>query len=161
MLFNIIFIVLILIMFYTLGFCAGELSANKRHFKLLTEATTRFKHGDEEPPKTVQNAKKPGYIIAVSHYPNGRGHGAGYFAYLQYYDTFEEVLECVLHMRYDDEIMEVIRGDGAGVGAFEYEMEQSGHSVSGIIFYPFKDSGLCKMRTKDDGKGNLIWSDLQ
>lgn len=96
------------------------------------------------------------YVCAVQYYPNCRGHEAGYYHSLQFFKTFKDVLNYAIKEIAENELMWLHTIEGHCKGRFIYEI--SGHSCSGIIFE--NTDGEHKLRTMDDGKGNLIWKEM-
>ena len=95
-----------------------------------------------------------GFVCAVQYYPNCRGHDEGYYHSVQFFKTFQQVLDYAIKEIAENEIVGFYSKTGEHLGEFKYEI--SGHNASGIKF----ESETIKLRTIDDGNGNLIWKEV-
>lgn len=92
------------------------------------------------------------YFCPVESFPNCRACDGGYYSHIKFFNSLKELLEWALKTKDDYAIAEIHRVHNEKFDAFiKYELGQ--HRCNGIRFELRK----MKLRTIDDGKGNLVW----
>lgn len=89
-------------------------------------------------------------ICPYEHYPNCRGHDAGYYAGTLFFKDHTDMLQWVLDNMQENAILDMYDYSGNNYGKIEYEI--SSHRCVG---FKFTVAGKIVARTVDDGRGNL------
>lgn len=102
--------------------------------------------------KDLYKTKKLSYVVALMYFPNCRTCDAGFYTGLKFFNSLKDLLNFAKDEWYDYELTEIhITSSGKSIGRITYKTGY--HSLE---YLEFKAKYLT-LRTKDDGKGNLVW----
>lgn len=95
------------------------------------------------------------YIVVLEYNPNCPVHDPSWYDSLRFYDNLQDVLKDSISLMRDSYTIKEVYHNKKN-NKIEVDYHYSSHNYHGLTF---KIKWL-KLRTVDDGKGNLIWARL-